>query len=1084
MEGVEKKGYKEMIRRYNYNINKGEEKKDIKEKNCNININRGEEKKISNNKKESDNKNINISYNMDRTFKTFRLKYNSKFPSDEWAKDETKTYHINKHLWKSFNMKQLEERSEGRGIPCGKINGIWVLDLDLYIKEEKNPYDPENCLFRKTFGDPEEYIKKNNLFAVKSISGGIHIYYNYDNRFKRNSTSKTTHIDTRSDGGYIVAPFTKINNGQYKILNNGVIGDIDPELSEWVIENVINKKKKVYKPTNPKIVVKNPITNEEEEHNEQDIDLSVFEFSFSDYLINSILEKLPDNYYFEDYEGFLIFTTAMKQIGKKELWDKWARTCPDKYNKEQNEIMWNSVSDSKYHAINSILLASEYKNARTCLDYYKYKPVLNNTFNPDYVFNQRKLGFDSGEETFFYKHNDRVVVAQSDTGTGKTTEAKKYFKESKKPFLSIVSRISLGLEQVQIFKKYGLDCEFHETLSEMNKREGRGFASREGENIVITIDSLLKLQNWDDFEGYTIFLDEYNSLIEYLITCPLLNKSRQLIFPFFQKIINQADKVIATDADINEISLSYMKEITEFKYIKNEYKHNNGIEAEEIFSFESFIEKINKEDKWLIPCDSKTQSEIIAHINASSDYVLITSEGWFHSGEKRYLKVEERDMDLYDRIVFSPAIVYGLDSTIERPVYCYFKEHTISPVAMVQQICRCRNIKYLRFLFTSKKCKEYHYHSPEHAQQEIEEREEYGIGKNYSIDEETGARIPIKKNEVYNRLLSEYIYREDCYNTNKFAHFIQIIKSRGFKISMSFYQTKQTPKEIEELVKEEKESYFMECCEKYNKHYEENIVPKINKEIESYIEIWTSEMDELNKKYEEISKLPEKKKIYDDGSISYLDDLEDEIEYLKSEKDDRIKEIKADYYSNPEEYFSPSIIKVNDILKIPYNELSDHMNLILNPFELIRHFNITKYFNKTEEEIEKDFITKSDFNPNKGNTYEAKMLFLNKYRSILNMDQDIKNIEVKNFMNEKQSETFMKEYKIVFERFRGKKIPDFSEVKINQQYIVKMYKNLFGEEIINKKKTTKNKKSITYYTFNEETLDYHNKILSFRKKDE
>tara|TARA_R110001592_G_scaffold342978_1_gene633093 strand:+ start:18876 stop:22013 length:3138 start_codon:yes stop_codon:yes gene_type:complete len=1017
------------------------------------------ERKDINKLKENTNNNLNNNY-MD-TFKTFKLRYNSKLPSDEWKKDPTKTFFINRNLWKDYSMEDMEKNGFGLGVPCGKINGIFVLDLDLYDKKDK-PYDPEKCLFRKTFGSPEEYIKKHNLFAVQTISGGLHIYFKYDNRFKQ-TTCAELQIDTRSDGGYVVAPFTHINGNSYKILHNGIIQKCPEDLSDFVLNKVINRSKKHFKPTNPKLVVKNPDTGEDEEVNKQDIDLSVFEFAFTEYLMENIIKKLPKEY-FSDFQKWLIFTTAMKQVGMLDLWDKYSKKYGgSSYNEEKNLEHFDSCRDKTYYAINHILLASKYKNARTALDYYKYKPVPKNTFQPDYIMDKQKLGFDSEDTPFFKKHSDRVVIAQADTGTGKTTEAKKYFKTNQQnPFISIVSRVSLGLEQVQIFKKDGLEVEFHETFTEMNKEEGRSFSSREGENIVITIDSLLKLKNFEDFNGYTVFLDEYNSLIEYLIICPLLNKSRQLIVPLFEKMILQADKVISTDADINEISLSYMKELTPFKYIKNEYKHNQGIPAEEVFSFESFIKKVNKSDKWLIPCDSKTQSEIIGHINASNDYVLITSDGWFHSGRKEYLHGEERQMDLYERIIFSPAIVYGLDSVMKRPVFSYFKEQTIDPNAMVQQICRCRNIEKLHFLFTSKKCKEYHYHSPEHAQQEIEEREEFGISRNFVIDEDTGERIPIKKNQIYNRLLSEYIYRADCYNTNKFAHFIRIIRNRGFKVSLSFNQTKQTPKEIEKEVKEEKIKFFKECCDKYNDYYDNELQAEKDKKTVEYMEEW-------NEETERIKTLVKESPYYDE------DDLECHLDQKKS----GIEKINAEQ-GKYENYFSPAMVKVNDILKIPYKLVSKHIDLFLNQYELERHFTISKYFNKTNIEIELDFLKKSDFNPNKANTIEAKLMFLNKYRSQLHMDEDIRNIEVNRALTKQQSETHLKEYKIVFERFRGQEIPDFTETKTNQEFISKIYKNLFGKECIDTKKTTKKKQSITYYSFNTDYLDYHNEIFQFR----
>tara|TARA_R100000951_G_scaffold91602_1_gene79976 strand:- start:4754 stop:7894 length:3141 start_codon:yes stop_codon:yes gene_type:complete len=1036
----------------------------LKKKNLYI-IKEGVETININKLKENPNNNLNNNY-MD-TFKTFKLRYNSKLPTEEWKKDPTKTFFINRNLWKEYSMEDMEKNGFGLGVPTGKINGNFVLDLDLYDKKDK-PYDPVKCLFRQTFGCPLEYIKKHNLFAVQTISGGIHIYFKYDNRFKQ-TTCAELQIDIRSDGGYIVAPFTKINGNSYKILHNGIIKNCPEDMCDFVLNNVVNRSKKKFKTTNSKVIIKNPITGEDEVVNQQDIDLSVFNFDISDYLIKNIIKGFPDDYFFEDYQGFLIFTTAMKQLDKEDLWRKIYKSRVNSVHMKPDsswkiEDMWFNARDNNYNAINHILLASKYKNARTALDYYKYKPVPINTFKPDYIMNEEKLGYDSEAVPFFKEHSDRVVIAQSDTGTGKTTEAKRFFrKNERKPFISIVSRVSLGLEQVQIFKNDGLEVEFHETYTEMNKQEQRGFSSREGENIVITIDSLLKLKNFEDFNGYIIFLDEYNSLIEYLITCPLLNKSRQLIVPLFEKMILQADKVIATDADINEISLSYMKQLTPFKYIKNEYKHNNGIPAEEVFSFESFVDKVNKESKWLIPCDSKTQSEIIGHINASTDYVLITSEGWYHSGRKEYLQGKQRNLDLYDRIIFSPAIVYGLDSTMKRPVFCYFKEHTISPVAMVQQACRCRNIEKLYFLFTSKKCKEYHYHSPEHAQQEIEEREEYGVSRNFVIDEETGDRTPIKKNDTYNRLLSEYIYRADCYNTNKFAHFIKIIRNRGFKVSLSFHQTKQTPKEAEEQTKEEKIKFFNECCDKYIDYYLNELQSEKDKKIVEYMEDWNEEHEKL------------KQKINDNPYYTKLD-LEDHLEYREMD----IQKINAEE-GKYEEYFSPAMVKLNDILKLPYRELGEHIDLVMNPFELQRHFTISKYFRKTNEELEKDMLKKSDFNPNKANTIEAKLMFLNKYRELLHMNEDIKNVEVNRALTKQQSETFMKEYKIVFERFRGKKIPDFTETKTNQQYISKIYKNLFGEDCIDTKKTTKNKKSITLYSFNTEYLDYHNEVYKFRQ---
>ena len=63
------------------------------------------------------------------------------------------------------------------------------------------------------------------------------------------------------------------------------------------------------------------------------------------------------------------------------------------------------------------------------------------------------------------------------------------------------------------------------------------------------------------------------------------------------------------------------------------------------------------------------------------------------------------DLDIYDRVVYSPKVVYGLDSKRRRPVYCWYEcpsGMTITPKHMLQQIARTRNIVHLHFIFFRK----------------------------------------------------------------------------------------------------------------------------------------------------------------------------------------------------------------------------------------------------------------------------------------------------------------------------------------------------------------------------------------------
>jgi len=79
--------------------------------------------------------------------------------------------------------------------------------------------------------------------------------------------------------------------------------------------------------------------------------------------------------------------------------------------------------------------------------------------------------------------------------------------------------------------------------------------------LQLCIDSVIKMVNWDDFNDYVIYLDEYNSLIEYFVDCPNLCNKRVSVWKQFNKMIEEADRVIMTDADISDNSINFIKSI-------------------------------------------------------------------------------------------------------------------------------------------------------------------------------------------------------------------------------------------------------------------------------------------------------------------------------------------------------------------------------------------------------------------------------------------------------------------------------------------------------------------------------------------
>ncbi len=115
-------------------------------------------------------------------------------------------------LWKEFQSRQATEDEVlgwlkkwpemNIGIVTGKISGLTVLDLD--VGHDKST--PINT-FPKTL-------------THQTPSKGIHLIYKYIEGFtvSANAYSQYPYLDVRSDTGYIVAPCSETEKGQYKVL--------------------------------------------------------------------------------------------------------------------------------------------------------------------------------------------------------------------------------------------------------------------------------------------------------------------------------------------------------------------------------------------------------------------------------------------------------------------------------------------------------------------------------------------------------------------------------------------------------------------------------------------------------------------------------------------------------------------------------------------------------------------------------------------------------------------------------------------------------------------------------------------------
>ncbi len=1069
----------------------------------------------------SDNKNNLNEYNMtiEHKFNTFRLNYSgcpkyaptmkpqhyNKLPSFEWCKyvwiDENDKevpfdyekcfgenpiyfkkkidYFPHQHLWKKRLNKALVRTN--CAVPCGKINNIVVLDLDFYKDGEE-----EGLIntFNETFGNDYKIF---DTYTVRTGSGGWHLYFKYDSDIKQ-TTSKTTNVDIRNDGGYVVSAGTHFATDDgtlkmYTVEHDTTIKTIPPELKKWCMDNLYNTEEKPKRqPRNPKVKVHNPITLVEEEKHLDEVDLGVYKFDLSDNEIEDIFcKKIPD-YFFHDREHFVKWTTAMKTLNKYDLYIKWAlKRCEQNYEFEQYEatelFLKNQWDYIKHHntlfCVEHIAKKSTARGSDCVLSYTKYKPTECHNEKATINIDRNKLGIKDGEQVDFideFLDDTRCLVVRSDTGTGKTTAMKKYMKNEDCKFLSVVSRISLGKEQNKVFQEGGLKCRYWEEIQdEMDDNNAHAWhyddfmkwEHMEGENICITIDSLTKLANFNDFHGYTLYLDEFNSLVEYFITCGNMNQKRVQIYKLLCKIMKQCEAIVCTDADISDNCLLMLKQWNiKYKYVNNTYKHNNNIRAVEVHKFDDFIDRLKDKKKWMCCADSKTMVDIMERMGKDSGIKSFTSD---FSGDI--------DLDAYDKVIFSPKIVYGLDSVMERPVFCYYKCHTITPAAMVQQVCRNRNITQLYYHFAQegKWCHSYKYHNIEECKMDITGRDKYGATTFKVLDG--------NEPEEYVNLLAGFLYNYDCFDTNKFAHFINIIRSRGFITERKFQlseDSKNVAKEISEMKKEKAEELEAKC----DTYHEEFLAGE-------QVEYHTKELTE------EINILEEKL------ALPFLDeynkeDCYDMLEYQQN----KLNNLGRPYYdeSTGEKAkncgFSEGVVKLNEILQIPFDFIKNKPTLFCDPKQLENHWGCSAMFFDHSDKLMENIVKEGDFNSNKSTSIKSQVILCRKFKKMIGLkdsyyetpldEKGYFNEEVIKPLDKQQLEKFAKEYKTVF-RYRGKDFEDLTDKHTCITMYVKMVKSICGDGLIEKQKTTKDGEHHVNYKFHINNIMGHYDIIKYRK---
>ena len=822
-------------------------------------------------------------------------------------------------------------------ILTGSKNNLVVLDLDNkkgiwlelknnhpFIKYYNNKYNLEpDENYEKSI---ENIIKKINTYSVKTQSGGFHIYFKSENANSYPSTaSKTLEIDIRGKGGLIVGAYSRIrdinnNNRDYLPFTDIEVTEIG-EHSEFI--NTVYEKSTISKNRKDKSKMK--------KYQNIKLNANLYNYFVDDELLEKIESKLPLSF-FQDPMEYLKLTAFYKKINRQTEWDNISKKHSG-YNYEGNMNMWNTADTG----INSVEYVLKKIGKLHYLNYIKYKDIIQNKLKPDTIINsENKRGLS---EVLQLQPNINYII-KSGTATGKTYAVNEYIHKYNLKLLSITSRTTLAQEHQRVFGGFYKDPEqakYDEYILYSEHRD-EWLGLYEDDNMIIQLDSIVKIADWN-FNDYVVYIDEFNSVFEYLMSSTTLASKRKYVCKILIKILKECKQFIGTDADISDLSLMFLnpekyingllpEQIEDYKsqspnidieYIQNTHKHYKGVEATELFSYTDLIDKIKLEKDFMVCCDSSTEAR-----NLRNKLIKDNTEKFNECIviDRLYSEKDENDLDQIHQVIFSPKIVYGLDSQMKRKVFCLFKGHTIPAKSMLQQIARCRNQEHLYYYFMDKQniLKQFEFNNTGEVVDKVKYLDKW-INSYFKqqITQEEMDEVDIGKQSFYNYLIGFYLYNLDSDCSNKFFHFTNGLRNIGYtitsKMKMSFDVNKKLAIELNKLTK-------IELTEHFNNNKDEEYYQRINEILNLPEKDWD--------KYQDIFIKPEKLQQHLNYCNLYLKDTT--LKELKTEWKDK------DYCAN---------VSLGDINKINWiKELTSKLEMekdTLKPTKLLSEEDNKKY---------------------------------------------------------------------------------------------------------------------------------------------
>jgi len=425
----------------------------------------------------------------------------------------------------------------------------------------------------------------------------------------------------------------------------------------------------------------------------------------------------------EEYATWMQFVFLCSNYGWYELAHEISKKCPNKYNEESVDKLLEAVpkSDDLLSIWSLVRWSNEDNPVKHVEIMEKYMTkIMRLKHKHEYIFNEFAGYLQISEDYLKSFDTDKfdTFIVKSGLGTNKTGAVvdaivKLAQKHRFKKINVIASRVALVTNLLGRFEKYFKEIyreRWEERFNEFNIKSYSEFTNKQKlpfqDKLVQTPDSLIHMRNTGEKLEIPdiLFIDEIESLLEYIATSDTLCDIRKKVFLVLKQYISKVKYLFLVDGNLTPTTCEFINRLRPtgktrilhntkptdcnvYHYIKQEYKWMEQLEYD-----------LNNGKNIFIGTDSYDYSEklfkLLSKIYHNKKIMLYNSKT--DQEEKMKLKNVNTIWIKYGVIICSPTITYGVDFSTDKPYFdCVYGHYrtTILPSGIFQQVNRIRNIR-------------------------------------------------------------------------------------------------------------------------------------------------------------------------------------------------------------------------------------------------------------------------------------------------------------------------------------------------------------------------------------------------------